>query len=663
MPIKPANADERWLAAEVAAGRVADFTVRSGNEDELIDIRGEFLRELALSAMRPAGLGIRGSRITGILDLRLCELSGPLLVQNCVFTAPLDIAKALLIDIDLSGSHLPGLDGTGSNVKYDLTFISGRVTGPTALINAVIGGQLDLTGSNFINPEGNAIDAGGARIHGDIFCKTGFRAEGEVLLRSATVGGQLVLTGGTFTNPNGRAIYADAARIGGGMFCRTGFRAEGEVRLLGATIDQLELTGGTFANPHGDAINADRIQVNGNIVCRAGFRAEGEVRLLGATIGGQLSFTGGTFTNPDDLAISMDGAQIDGDMVCRAGFRAEGGVRLLGATIGGQLDLTGGTFTNPLGYAIVADGAQVKEGLLCGAGFRAEGEVRLLGASIPGQLSLSECSVINPDGFAITADIAQIGVLRLTHINPESSGKVSLIGSHTGYLADDASSWQQFSIISLLDFTYDRVANTGWSPKSRVRWLKQDPEYRAQPYEHLAHTLRSQGHEREARDVMIAKNRRRRQQLNLWRRLPEYLFDGLLAYGYRPLQRTLPALILLYAVGVFLFNSARHDHAVIATRAPIHQAAAAGTADRSASARPIVATTHCPPDYPCFSPWAYTADVLIPLISTHQTDFWAVSGSTKVGFRTTVYSWIASALGWVLTTAAALGFTGLIRRD
>jgi hypothetical protein len=197
-----------------------------------------------------------------------------------------------------------------------------------------------------------------------------------------------------------------------------------------------------------------------------------------------------------------------------------------------------------------------------------------------------------------------------------------------------------------------------------VQWLEQDSKYHAQPYDQLAQTLRSQGHEREAQDVMVAKNRRRRRQLDRRRRLPGYLFDWLLVYGYRPLQRTLPALILLYAVGVLLFNSARHNHAVIATRAPVHQAVAtAGTADKSASTRPIVATAHCPSDYPCYSPWAYTADVLIPLISTRQTDFWAVSGSTKVGFWTTIYSWFASALGWVLTTAAALGFTGLIRRD
>lgn len=68
-------------------------------------------------------------------------------------------------------------------------------------------------------------------------------------------------------------------------------------------------------------------------------------------------------------------------------------------------------------------------------------------------------------------------------------------------------------------------------------------------------------------------------------------------------------------------------------------------------------------DYPSFSPLAFTADALIPLVNTHQTDFWAVSGSTQAGRGAILYSRLAAISGWFLTTAAALGFTGLIRRD
>jgi hypothetical protein len=54
--------------------------------------------------------------------------------------------------------------------------------------------------------------------------------------------------------------------------------------------------------------------------------------------------------------------------------------------------------------------------------------------------------------------------------------------------------------------------------------------------------------------------------------------------------------------------------------------------------------------------------VLIPLINTHQTDYWAIT-SNHTGRWVILYTRFATILGWALSTAAALGFTGLIRRD
>ncbi|MDQ1738708.1 MAG: hypothetical protein QOE53_360, partial [Pseudonocardiales bacterium] len=655
--------------------------------------------------------------------LQFSRLTGPLLMQACQFVEPLNLSKMLLVDVDLSGSWLPGLDIFGADIQHNLTLRSVRVTGRTQLQNITTGGYLDLNGGNFTNPDGEAVNADQARINGGVYLGAGFHAEGHVRLLGARIGSQLDLSGGTFNNPNGNAISADGVRIEGDVFCGSGFHAHGEVRLLGAAISgDLDLSGGTFSNPNGDAISADRALIDGSVFCSKGFKAEGEIRLLGVTVGGQLDLSGGTFSAPTGAAVIAERARITGNLVCGQGFRSYGEIRLLGATIGGQLDLragsfnnpngraitadstrieggifcsqgfrangetrllgatigkrlllTGGIFSNPNGNAISADGAQIEGHMHCGAGFYANGETSLVGATISGYFELSGSTFSNPNGNAISADRARIGTLTFLKINAGSAGSISLGGAHAGYLRDDIESWQRFSEVSLLNFTYDRITDDGWSPGSRLPWLERDPEYRAQPYEQLAQTLRAQGHEREAREVMVAKNRRRRRQLSRWRRLPEYLFDWLLVYGYHPLQRTLPALALLYFLGALLiFPNARDHHAIIATRASIHQTTtpagtttggSATTPPTGAPQRPVTATAKCPSDYPCFSPWAFTADALIPLINTHQTDFWAVSGSTRVGFWTTLYSWLASAFGWVLTTAAALGFTGLIRRD
>ena len=77
----------------------------------------------------------------------------------------------------------------------------------------------------------------------------------------------------------------------------------------------------------------------------------------------------------------------------------------------------------------------------------------------------------------------------------------------------------------------------------------------------------------------------------------------------------------------------------------------------------VPSATMCASSYPCFYPFGYTVDTVIPLINVHQADFWGPDASTPWGIAFTVATWIATGLGWALATLLVAGYTGLVRQE
>jgi hypothetical protein len=73
----------------------------------------------------------------------------------------------------------------------------------------------------------------------------------------------------------------------------------------------------------------------------------------------------------------------------------------------------------------------------------------------------------------------------------------------------------------------------------------------------------------------------------------------------------------------------------------------------------LTASDECPSDYTCYSPWAYSFDVLVPVVHLGQTDAWTPSGRRGDWVRR--YGNIMTILGWTFATMAIAGFTGLVR--
>lgn len=368
---------------------------------------------------------------------------------------------------------------------------------------------------------------------------------------------------------------------------------------------------------HVPGIAADQLEARGNVEFNDGFHADREVRLVGAHISGWLDCTDGTFTNPGGRALTADQLTVKQSMLCRDGFHAHGDVRLNAAHIGGALDCTGGTFTRPFGYALNAYGLTV-ENMHCTNGFHAQGDVSLFGADIGGVLAFDRGIFISPNRAA-----------------PLLEGTVDLTHARVGLLIDTEESWP--AALRLDGLVYDSIrAIPEVTVEQRLGWLTRDPDgCSPQKYEQLAAFYRRAGHEQEARQVAVAKQRARRQTLPRPARLWSRLLEVTVGYGYQP-WRALWWLAGFVAVGALLFAHA-YPQALTAT-APAGQ-------------------------LPVFQPVVYALDVLLPIVDLRQQDFWIPNAARPWGWAYLGWFWLSIAAGWVLTTAVAAAVAGLLKTD
>ena len=588
--VRPAEGPEGALEKKAQTGAWLDL--RSGDPE--VDspanganwgpertIRAEALVELLIRADHDPrrALRLRGARIRGALDLEGVQIDCPMALLNCYFEEAITLEEATTRSVRLSGSHIPSLNARQLRTTGDLR------------INA----KCTVTGT---------VDLRRAHIAGDLNCQ-------EARLR----------------NPGATALNADGITVDGSIYCSEGFEAEGEVRLMGARIGlQLVCSPGKFINKKGFALSAARVELGLDMVCRKGFEAEGQVDVRGAHIGAQFDCSEGKFHNPSNMALNADGLKVERDVLLNNGFEALGEVSLLGAHIHGKLDCEGGEFENYDRYALIADGMQVDQGMYCTLGFQAGGEVSLRGARIGADL---DCTQGKFDCLDCTAlDLVGATVAAALILKPkEFAGPIDLRQARVGILDDDP---KLVSDAAFDGFTYGSLRKP-YSARERRDWLARTHGYSPQPYEQLAATLRRQGHDVEARSILVEKLRRRRRGFPWWRRTLDRLLDWSVLYGYAT-WRVVGLLLLLWVAGGVAFHFAKASDLI----RPAQQLPAA---------------------QPEFHSSMYSLDVLVPVLNLHQFDSWVAHDWAQwavMGLR---------GVGWMLTTLAVLSLTGIFKRD
>ncbi|WP_461009864.1 oxidoreductase [Streptomyces capparidis] len=351
------------------------------------------------------------------------------------------------------------------------------------------------------------------------------------------------------------------------------------------------------ADRHGRAISADGLTVAQDVEAEL-IKATGEISLRSARIGGRLSLRGSALRNP-------------------TGRQALNAARI---TIEHTLYLSSGWVSGTLtGTGTPPGGVRTRH-------FSCDGGVRLDDGRFGNAIVIDRATFLLTASQELSLRRVQTPELRFTPEAPPS-GRIVLSSAKVGNLVTEAACWPGAGLIDVSGFTYESLRPTGpFSLKARLEWLANaTPEYSPEPYEQLAAALRADGLDEEAREVLLAKQRRRRETLPLAARMWGYAQDITVAYGYRP-GRAAVWMAVLWALGSVYF---------------------------AANPPPPIRRNESPD----WEPGLYALDLLLPVIDLGQDHAWRTEG---------IHQWVAVAmvlLGWVLATTVAAGASRLLRRN
>jgi hypothetical protein len=347
----------------------------------------------------------------------------------------------------------------------------------------------------------------------------------------------------------------------------------------------------------GRSIIADGLTVGQDLQAEM-LETHGELSLRSATVGVSLSLRGARLNNPY-TRLALNAPQLT----------VERTLYLTPAGIGNPL-LTSGTTP--------ARGTRVQR-------FECRGGIRLDDGRFGDALDLDQARFVLDDDQELSLRRVQAPELRFLGERPER-GKVVLSGARIVTLVDRWTSWPALGNLHMGGFTYENLVPQDAFPLARrLEWVAAaTAEYHPEPYERLATVLRNSGEDEDAREVLLAKQRRRRETLPLAAKLWGYAQDWTVAYGYRP-GRAAVWMAVLWAAASLAFSHASHP--------PVNK-----------------------DGHPAWNPSLFALDLLLPVIDLGQVGQWQLSGG---------WQWLSAVvilLGWILATTVAAGATRLLRR-
>lgn len=425
-------------------------------------------------------------------------------------------------------------------------------------------------------------------------------------------------------------------------------------------------------------------------------RIEAPLNLVNARMRG-LHFSGAHIAG-----LSADNAQFAGSLFLRDGTVSRGEIALAGARIGGDLQLCGAELHSDTQDALFAPALKVEGSVFLGNYPYSDGETALVAdgmlflssAHVAHDVFVSNTAISLHEGpldnvmfgateehgrdMALSLARARIGGILYFKSNQISRGIVNLAGAEVARLTDEPAGPGANYPVRLDGFRYrDFSRHADTTVRSRLEWLDRRPAdtpFTAQPYEQLAHVLGQIGHRDDARTVLMRKEQLLRAENRRLRRGPGWVLSWLgdailrytIGYGYRPVRSILMALVMIAALGWFYGQCWRAgdmtpNAAPILTSVPWVEATQTHPDNPGAFwAQPGQAGQ----DWETFHPYAYAADLFIPLVSLGQEAGWAPSTSRSPwGQAGWWLRWIAKAVGWVVTALGAAAITGVIRRD
>ncbi|SMD23438.1 hypothetical protein SAMN05660733_07285 [Lentzea albidocapillata] len=667
----------------------------------------------------PHGVRVRGARIIGRLDLDHVKSEVGLSLIACVLMGEIHAEYATLRHVVLRGSHLNALHADGLCVEGDLVLedvkiVSENENGSIRLLLAEIKGQMDCDSLVVSNTSGPALLADRIRVGSDLFLRSVSLASssesGSLQVTGAKIGGDLALDKAKISNEAGPAVVGDSIKVGGSIhFNQTqvlGTGPEGAVRLLNAQIEgQAGFKGGAVINGSGPAIIADGINVRRDIIFHAfksrGDHVDGAIRLPGAQISGQGEILNSEVANSSGAAILADNLQVGGNLIVQTvkavGSGHFGTFRLVGAVISGRFVFSDVEIGNASGPAVHADTLRVNGSIqwqrFVAQGGSNSGMVRMSGARVGVQLDF-QGEIVNNAGVALHADglsvesrmmlairahgVGKLGVIRLpgariggqfefhrTYVSSTSADLIELQGATVGgamflpfksLCPAEGTGKVCFhpGRIGIDDFKYATLGNGSWH-----QWLHlircHTGRYRPQPYQQLAAIERAAGHDKNARNVLVAQQRDR------LIRSPESIgkfpftffhriWGAIAGYGYRASYLATVLIAFLFMAGSIGYIAGQVD-----TRPGHHVAERVVPGNVADKTNPGVSCS-------TIELIGLGLDRGLPLGPAGMRNRCDLDTSTKRGQAFTIAMWIIQAFLWGLVTLGIAGYTSLIRR-
>ncbi|WP_369268785.1 hypothetical protein AB5J55_00990 [Streptomyces sp. R11] len=603
------------------------------------EVRGCALRYLLIAApsSRPgcqARLRLRGAHVAGELDLAELTVAGSIRMEGCRFDdAPrLDNAQ-LDAALQLHACTMPGLSLVGARVALECEVTACTVTGTVDLRSLTVGNWLSLKDTVVRPVPGEAaIDAQSVEVGEDLWAP-GLVCAGPVFLNSARIQDVLAFRGTRISGDSG-CLQAPELTVGGGLYLDSGFSGSGQINLYGASIGgSVSMSDcrldGPGAGPGAYALNLACAEIGGDVQAERGLVVQGPVDLRDTSVRGSVVLKGARFDisagrATADAALNASRLHVGGDIDCRDGFVAHGMIDMRDSRIGGSVLFEGAVLTALDNRHPALRGNGVETGgvfNLCD-GFTAHGRISLISVTVRSRVCLDDAVLDTPaDEWAVNFVGSSASILSL-RLREAPAGVIALQHSRIGLLRDAPAAWPAGLVLD--GAVYDSL-HPSLPAQARLPWLGRDPAgFVPQPYEQLAATYQRQGHDADARTLLVAKQRSMRRTLSPAARLWSLLQDAAVGYGYRPL-RAVWLLLCLLTTGTALFT-AWPPTTVGDGKAPQFQAA------------------------------IYTLDLLLPLVDLGQERSYAPTG---------IMQWAAVALigmGWLLATTVAAGASRVLRR-
>ena len=611
-----------------------------------------FAKGISAKNLRCAALAIRASLAIDCVDLRYAHIAGPLELQDSEFRAEcaegLDVSGAVVArdvlmprikirgSIMASGVHIDGLLDCSDAAVDGAAWEVGKMTRygePRRRMDAShVGIILDF-----------------ARITGWVRMSSSAPGRmvinGLVRIRSSYIGA-LNCDGATFTNPGAICLNLERTVVANSVLLRQGFVANGTVRLFAAQIgDALEMSGAKITARNGVSVAANRLQVGGPILLRKGFEASGSCRFDLSRIGSFVDCSDGQFHAPSRAiaspssggppsaaALSFDRATIAGSLSLTDGFASAGTVSLSSVQIKEALRI-GQTTPGGKDVAITSSGIAIQA-----AGLRVGQAIYLRSASLSGIIDLRNASCASLD------DDVSSWPVRL--ILPPGGGGDSATGYRYNSILRHPIRTREVRYVSglLLDgFKYDLLSSLDVSVARRMRLFDHSVDWnKPQPYLQLAEIYNRAGDGRSAKKVHIAR-------LNAYHhplRPARWILQPLIGYGYKPFRAGL-FLVMIFLLSGYLFS-------IAAARGDFVPAVEASHVS--------VSSSKCSTDsYPCFSPYGYSLDSLLPVLNFQQRQFWVVDSRKAPWIR--YWSWALNGIGWIVGLVVVAGFSNVVRKE